>query len=583
MAVNPNCAFTFNSLKWFVSCLALLLISCGGGLSDNVSTHGVPQVAAQRAAASPQPNDIEALFHWAESAYPSYFPGPQPTQQSGIDTYRYYPATGNYIDLAGDNIYLSGPIVDGAQAVPVGKIGDFACRVYPGSCDGPAGSAGSWSSAETVDIPNDRYQIAIDNAGDALLFGGHSESDPITHIGWETNVVLERKVGQSWSAPFTLGGQLIKGYGSDWGDRQLGVDAAGNAYVAVTRAEVRPERISGYDDTRTFLSYRRANESSWSAPLQVASDPTRDASRPSMVVEPGGRVWLAWLERVYVAPSLIPQDFKYDLVAATFSPSAGLGPAETVAHDLTYWAKLLVRTDGHGNPTILVTTRNSDQSLRVATRGVDGKWSGLSEVARYSTAWSGPLFSDILVDAAGRAILTWDAYRDGRSTIFVKHFDPANGWGPEMTIGFPSVQHMLHPQIVMDPRGNATLAWQEYDGAGYGIFAARFEPLLGWTRLDHLNSSLSFIYEATVPLLAVDGAGNVMAAWRQQQGWGASAVGWSRFTATTGWSAPQLFGGQIVSDISMAGSIGGTVLLHWNEENPGPVYTHRSARFNPAQ
>ncbi|NRF72424.1 hypothetical protein HLB44_36290 [Aquincola sp. S2] len=77
--------------------------------------------------------DAAALFDWAERTYAQYFPGPQANQVSPPYTYRHYPTTGNYVGVAGDDVYILGPVSGGALQ-HVGKRSDFACLVYPASC-----------------------------------------------------------------------------------------------------------------------------------------------------------------------------------------------------------------------------------------------------------------------------------------------------------------------------------------------------------------------------------------------------------------------------------------------------------------
>ncbi|MDP1648683.1 MAG: hypothetical protein Q8M01_10855 [Rubrivivax sp.] len=65
------------------------------------------------------------LFDWAESVYPQFFPDHQPNQFADPYTYRYYPSTGNYVGLAGEEVYVLGPL-SGGQLFHVGALNDFA-------------------------------------------------------------------------------------------------------------------------------------------------------------------------------------------------------------------------------------------------------------------------------------------------------------------------------------------------------------------------------------------------------------------------------------------------------------------------
>lgn len=82
---------------------------------------------------------IDALMDWAQRTYPAYFPGSATTQAAPPYLYRYYPSTGNYIGVAGADVYVLGPVSAG-ELLRVGAVADFRCRVSPPLCE-PASAA----------------------------------------------------------------------------------------------------------------------------------------------------------------------------------------------------------------------------------------------------------------------------------------------------------------------------------------------------------------------------------------------------------------------------------------------------------
>lgn len=79
----------------------------------------------------------DTLMDWAEFAYPQFFASSrQTTLFSSPYTYRYYPGTQNYLGLAGEDIYVLGPM-SGNQLARVGTMADFKCNVVPQSCSAP--------------------------------------------------------------------------------------------------------------------------------------------------------------------------------------------------------------------------------------------------------------------------------------------------------------------------------------------------------------------------------------------------------------------------------------------------------------
>jgi len=93
-----------------------------------------------------------ALFMWAPAAYPHHFPGAYSDGQVtvagyGTFAYRYWPATGNYIGLLGNDVYLYGP-VSSNQIQFVGTLESFACQVFDCTAPNDSPAAPSWVAAQ---------------------------------------------------------------------------------------------------------------------------------------------------------------------------------------------------------------------------------------------------------------------------------------------------------------------------------------------------------------------------------------------------------------------------------------------------
>jgi hypothetical protein len=167
--------------------------------------------APRNATAAPE-NEVQlivpqTLFDWAQRAFYSQFPGygnwsgnyyfrtPE-TQASENFNYRYYRNTKNYVGMAGDDVYVAGP-VGGNSVTWVGKAADFACNVNPNACgsngpeDGPmfvldfdsyhltvlrhkaphAGTAVIGSSA----IPTSDKGLATEGFGGQMFYDGSND------------------------------------------------------------------------------------------------------------------------------------------------------------------------------------------------------------------------------------------------------------------------------------------------------------------------------------------------------------------------------------------------------------------------
>ena len=130
-----------------------LLLSCGGAentesettmaltkpqpLVTDLSLMGVNQLALSGPlrveGATTPPATPADVMSWAETEYAHLFPSAQADRQADPYVYRYYPETSNYIGIAGDRVYILGP-VSGGQLTYVGSLSSFTCRINPQSC-----------------------------------------------------------------------------------------------------------------------------------------------------------------------------------------------------------------------------------------------------------------------------------------------------------------------------------------------------------------------------------------------------------------------------------------------------------------
>ncbi|WP_228488171.1 DUF1800 domain-containing protein [Caenimonas koreensis] len=129
---------------------AMALSACGGGspappapMLDLASAKRDTSLFRASPLAAAQSNstaafDATALMNWAENAYPGYFPSHQPDLVYAPYIYRYYPENGTYLGVAGNDVYVIGPITNDVL-LWVGTLASFSCSAHPASCAaGPA-------------------------------------------------------------------------------------------------------------------------------------------------------------------------------------------------------------------------------------------------------------------------------------------------------------------------------------------------------------------------------------------------------------------------------------------------------------
>ncbi len=93
---------------------------------------------------------------------------------------------------------------------------------------------------------------------------------------------------------------------------------------------------------------------------------------------------------------------------------------------------------------------------------------------------------------------------------------PTNGWLAAQPIETDDTANGFAPQIAVDGYGNAVAVWFQNDGYHNRIWASRYAPTFGWgtAAVIDLNSS----YDAAAPQVAFDKRGDAVAVWLQTGG-----------------------------------------------------------------
>lgn len=142
---------------WWMAVSCLLLAACGGGLREQAEPAqvraGKPLVAAAPVLTA------TALMDWAEGPYAGFFPGHQADQAYGPYIYRYYPATGNYLGVAGSDIYVM--LAGSGIPLYVGQLDDFYCQVHPSYCLSGTAATGAPIAGATVTIKDATGATAV--------------------------------------------------------------------------------------------------------------------------------------------------------------------------------------------------------------------------------------------------------------------------------------------------------------------------------------------------------------------------------------------------------------------------------------
>ncbi len=125
-------------------------------------------VAARPSAAAMDVTSAEAM-DWAESHYPDFFPAVgRSAGYAAPYAYRYYAGTGNYLAASVDaeeiTLYVDGSLT-GGQALPLGRLADYACTVKVPDCPYIAAWGDSLTAGVAAHIQDEFPDRAIYNGG----------------------------------------------------------------------------------------------------------------------------------------------------------------------------------------------------------------------------------------------------------------------------------------------------------------------------------------------------------------------------------------------------------------------------------
>jgi hypothetical protein len=212
-----------------------------------------------------------------------------------------------------------------------------------------------------------------------------------------------------------------------------------------------------------------------------------------------------------------------------------------------------------------------------ANRYAAGKWSGPTLLSSFGTSFGGPntqtsVDAQVALDAAGNAIVTWDASVSNiGGKVQAARFDAGSGkWGAATYIdsctGSCASNSIAPPPVAFDASGNALAVYNLDDNAGStrGTWATIYSASGGsWSTPQALDSMLAGSFD-DVPRLAVAPNGDAVAVL---QATGKSMGVWAALYRGGSWgSATQLddgTGGRPA--IAMDGAGNATVL--WDDQH----------------
>lgn len=351
--------------------LTVQLAGCGGGQADDATQRAVVADDTRRHALAAGDLSASALFAYAERAYADLFPSGSATQTLPPYTYRYYPATGNYLGLADGSVYVLGP-VSGGSILRVGAVADFACVAQGTDCTAAPQASRIASSYA--------YSSAVLGDGRVLVWGrerfvlpGVPAAKAVYDNGyaWHFHLVLTRG-GEVWAwgyepdhafgvplreavdfvaQPVRVPGlteivDLTSCSADDGGPAIFALRADGTVWIMPGEqrdGRMVPRQLSGIGGVRAFAAFDD-NEGTSLSDCRVHA------------IKDDGSLWLMRGSRTRLAD----RSYRYD---ATPQQVTGLPPVSQAS--CTIWHCLAVATDGR----VWSWGANWSMELGVATPG----------------------------------------------------------------------------------------------------------------------------------------------------------------------------------------------------------------------
>lgn len=239
----------------------------------------------------------------------------------------------------------------------------------------------------------------------------------------------------------------------------------------------------------------------------------RDNVNLQIAVNEAGNAFAVWREFTGT---------RFIVRADRFTPDKGWGNAETIEADnprdafepIANTPKIAV--DDDGNAMAVWVQNSTSLEIRANRFTPDNGWGTAKTIEAVNT---GNAFRpQIAVDDDSNAMAVWQKGPIGSFKIRASRFTPDNGWSAAETIEDDNDRkNSLTPQIAVDDDGNALVVWKqgEDEDMPRNILANRFTPNNGWSTPETIESAPG---NAEDPQVAVDGAGNALAVWRQNDG-----------------------------------------------------------------
>ncbi len=329
--------------------------------------------------------------------------------------------------------------------------------------------------------------------------------------------------------PFVPGAPPVSAQGVGWGtEERVDTSNAANSYVQVG-VDSDGDAIAVWQQLEGACYSVWANRyivgTGWGAPEPIAVNNTCSAELPHVAVDARGNGTAVW-----------PQwdGARYDIWANRYVVGTGWGTAELIETDTGSAGSPRVAADSNGDVMAVWSQSDGIRYHVWANRYIVGTGWGTPELVETDNGGNARN-PQVDVDPAGNATAAWEKYDGTRYNVWANRYARGAGWGTAQLLEMGNAGDALSPQAAVDRRNNATVVWQQWDGLRWNVWAIRYVVGAGWGAGQPIEMGAK---NAESPQIAVDQSGNVTAVWSQ---WNVTQdIYANRFTVGAGWGTPSL-------------------------------------------
>jgi hypothetical protein len=451
--------------------------------------------------------------------------------------------------------------------------------------DGAGGAFVVWLDYRTGGLggTSDLYAQRVSAAGTLLWDAGGL---PVcTAASFQTNPVL---------TPDGAGGVIVAW--TDWRNGHLDIYAqridgegavqwATNGVAVYTGAETQSAptiasdgaggAIIAWEDFRSTTTYdiyaQRLNDSGvaqWNPGGVVVSNATGDQRGPQLVSDGAGGSFICWVDG---------RNASLDLYGNRLGPTGALQSPGTGVALCTFTGDQTdprIVADGTGGAILTwgdLRSGNADIYAARITPIVGAHWNtGGNVVCSATGEQQGPAITS---DGAGGAIIAWSDSRGADTDVYAQRMTAAGGpaWTANGVLLSVAGSNQSGPVIAADGAGGALVAWRDFRGPAADIYAQRVGP----TGVGYWTSGGTAISTAVrsqlSPSIVSDGAGGAIVAWGDLRNMSIDAIYAQRVHRYGQLGSPEPL---ITSVKDVTGDQGGWVKVSWDASylDVDPVY-----------